>query len=283
MCAPSGQRSAVGVVVARSGSRWRSGGRGSNAGSLARPARSTSGVPFGQRPHDLGRELLLVAVLVQLGGVARASAGTARRPGGACATPCRCRCARAARRRVRQPPLWVDAAVLVLVAEDELARRERPPARRPSAARRRRGRAVRLAGALDRRLGEAVGEAEVLARAVPSTRGLLLVDDRQARVRVDRAAQRPRAAASSAVSSSALIVTSTCASPVPSARLPAAPGRSGRRRRAAARGRAMPCANSFEKLVEQPSRHAERAEARAGERHVQVRLRLGAGPLLARS
>ena len=69
--------------------------------------------------------------------------------------------------------LRVHARVLVRVAEDELARRERAPAP-PFAARRRRAPVV--VGALDGGLGEAVGVAEVLARALEQL-GVLLVDD----------------------------------------------------------------------------------------------------------
>jgi hypothetical protein len=79
--------------------------------------------------------------------------------------------------RVRQPALLVDARVLVLVAEDELARGQRPPA--AVALRDAPAVALVLADSLDGGLAHPVGEAEVLALAAEQL-GVQLVDDRHA-------------------------------------------------------------------------------------------------------
>ena len=196
MCAPSGQRRPP-RVAPRSGSRWRPVRAWGRSRAARRPGSVTSGVPLRQRPTILAASSASSPCWYSCGGVAQRARGTARRPGAACATPCRCRCARAARpARSAAGACGSHARLLVLVAEDELAERERPPAAVLARARRRRALLV-LVDALDRRLREAVGEAEVLARAVEQLR-VLLVDDRQCAGGLDARPAAARSASSSA-------------------------------------------------------------------------------------
>ena len=175
MCEPSGQPRPCGSTVAVAEVVQRA----------ARRGRAAS--PSWARPDHLGRERVRIAARPVRRAPRASCAGTARRPGGACATPCRCRCGRRARpARAAAGCSGSFARVLVGIAEHELAGRERAP----SAARQRHAAAVRaraVRDALDRRLGEAVGEAEVLAHRA------LGIAEQAARPRGARARRRRRA------------------------------------------------------------------------------------------
>ena len=123
-CARRAGTEALGVVP-RSGTRWRPAPPWVEAGLGAWGA-VISGVPSRQRPTTFA-----ASSSDRRRGSARrpraACAGIAPRPGEACARPCTCRSAERLARSARQPRSG-SGAVLVLVAEDELAGRQRPPA-----------------------------------------------------------------------------------------------------------------------------------------------------------
>ena len=137
MCAPSGQRRPCGIlggvakaVGARVGLGLEVGDRGVGRDDQRRPV--------GPAPDDLGRELLVVAAAVELGGLAQDVAEERDVLVELAPHHVGARAPERVGRRARQPALGVHARVLVLVAEDELAGRERAPgALRPRAPRRR--------------------------------------------------------------------------------------------------------------------------------------------------
>ena len=162
--------------------------------------------------------------------------------------------------------------LLVRVAEDELARRG-SAASRPLRGRARRRASGAKPAALDRRLREPVGVAEVLDAA------------RAARRRTRRrrpssppfARPRARTRASCALSacwSAALIITSTWTPGVAEPRLPVLGRARRRRRRAGSPGPPCPGRNSSGKPGERRARQPERAQTRVAERDVHARLGL---------
>ena len=180
---------------------------------------------------ELGGQLLLAAGVVARG-LGELAAEAPRRPGAACGRRGRCRWRRAG----RAPAPAGERVLLVAVAEDELAGADRPPV---AVLQRRALAGQRVdAAALDRRLREAVGEAEVLGarRSAPTPAWSPTTVSPPWRSIASRS-RRSRAA--SAAWSWALIITSTCDLRRCRTAPPSAPGRSRRRRRAARR--APPC------------------------------------------
>ena len=181
-------------------------------------------------------------------------------------------------RRVRQPALGIHARVLVLVAEDELARRQRAPCAlglRDAAAHAPVARVV----AGERRLGEAVGIAEVLAR-VGQQLGALLVDDGDAAGALGVAAQAgglvPERGIVERVDGGQHVQAGAVQLGLPVGRV--ARARVAQRLRA----RGHPGAELAREGGEHGVGHAERADPRGRHREVERRLRLAGAPRLGR-